>query len=60
MEVESLIASRFLKNCKVTEKPAEPPTPPPSVTDLIRSELKKAEIVQHPDLTIEPDDSKTP
>jgi hypothetical protein len=59
MEVESLIASRFLKNCKATAKPTEPATPPPSVIDLIRSELKKAKITQHPDLTIEPDDSKT-
>jgi len=54
-EVESTISGAFLKNCEAAKKPAKSSSSAkkPTMTDLIREELKNLKIVKDQGLTIE-------
>lgn len=57
VELETRIAAQYLKNCEAAKKPADDSTPkPPTLIELIQTELKKAKIVEKTDFKLEPGD----
>jgi len=51
MGVESLIRTRFMRNCETAKKPADTAAEKSSMTALIRKELASLKIVQDPNAT---------